>query len=62
MKKLSRKARRNLEDSLWSETKTEIMVKRELMQKYRFPARIARKVTEQLLKDAIQYWAYEDIY
>lgn len=62
MKKISYYIRRKLEDSLFSETKTENQVKRELMQKYRYPARLARKETDKLLKEAMQYWMYEDVY
>lgn len=62
MKKIPYQVRRKLEDSLWRETMSERMVKNVLMQKYRYPARLARTVTKQLLKDAIQYWMYEDVY
>lgn len=62
MKKIPYQERRKIEDSLWRETMSERMVKNVLMQKYRYPARLARTATKQLLKDAIQYWMYEDVY
>lgn len=61
MKKISARARRSFEDALWRETKTEWLVKHELMTVYRFPARKAKQATLRMLKDAIQYWAYEDV-
>ena len=62
MKRIKSYDRLKYEDSLWQETMSERCVKNELMKKYRFPARYARKMTNKLLKSAIQYWAYEDVY
>lgn len=62
MKKISSYIRRELEDALYFERKTENQVKRELMIKYRYPARLARKETDKLLSEAMQYWMYEDVY
>lgn len=62
MKKISYYTRRQLEDALYRETKTENQVKRELMQKYRYPARVARKETDKILQDAIHYWIFSDVY
>ena len=62
MKKISYYIRRELEDALYYESKTENQVKRILMTKYRYPARIARKETDKLLSEAMQYWMYEDVY
>lgn len=62
MKKISCYTRRQFEDALYRETKTENKVKRELMQKYRYPARLARKETDKILHDAIHYWLYKDVY
>ena len=62
MKKISSYTRCQLEDALYRETKTENQVKRELMQKYRYPARLARKETDKILQDAIHYWIFSDVY
>ena len=62
MKKISSYIRRELEDALYFERKTENQVKRELMIKYRYPARLARKETDKILSEAMQYWMYEDVY
>lgn len=62
MKKLTYQERRKFEDALWRETESTKSVKQTLINDYRWPARTAKRSSILMLKMAIQYWEYEDVY
>jgi hypothetical protein len=62
MKKLKYQERRNFEDALWRETESTKSIKQILIKDYRWSARKAKRSSVLMLKMAIQYWAYEDVY